>query len=65
MSMKSSHIRAIEAAPGGGVRVTFANGSTYHYPKCPPELVQKCLTAKSVGQAFHQHIRRRYQGRQI
>ena len=63
--VKSSHIREITADPNGGVRVTFANGSTYHFPKAPTDLADKCLSARSVGQAFHQHIRRKYQGRQV
>ena len=64
---KSTHIRAIEPHPDGGLVVTFEPrpgmpATRYHYPDAPQDLAQKCLSQPSVGQAFHHFIRSAYRG---
>lgn len=62
---KSSHIDAIEPHPHGGLVVTFNNGTRYHYPDAPQHLANTCMSAPSIGQAFHHHIRQVFKGHKL
>lgn len=43
---------------GKNLEITFQSGGTYEYPNVPEEIIDSWAKASSIGQYFHQKIKR-------
>jgi len=57
IKVSSSHITGIDYDKNTRtLKVTFKNGSEYHYPNHSEQQYKALLKANSVGEHFHNHI---------
>lgn len=66
MRHRSSYIDVTEYDHStGDLTVTFSDGRSYLYSGVPRGIYTQVITAPSVGRAFRQYIRERFDGEEV